>query len=310
MTTLVLAEHDGANLHPATASVVAAARAVSGPIHVLVSGHGIDAVARAAARIAGVTRVLVADAPHLADGLAEPLSAQMMAIAERYTCLLAAATSSGKRVMPRVAAQLGVPQVSEITAVIDDKTFERPMYAGNVIATVRVKDEVVVGTVRVAAFEAPDDTQPEAECVEAACIANACDSRFVGRETMRSERPELTTARTIVSGGRGLGSGENYHRVLTPLADKLDAALGASRAAVDAGYVPNDHQVGQTGKIVAPGLYVAIGISGAIQHLAGMKDAKTIVAINSDPEAPIFAVADVAIVADLFEAVPALVAAL
>lgn len=310
MTTLVLAEHDGSRLHPATASIVAAARVIGEPIHLLVAGGEVDAVARDAAHIDGVSRVLVADAPHFADGLAEQVSAQVMAIVREYRCVLAAATANGKRVMPRVAAQLGVPQVSEITAVIDGKTFERPMYAGNVIATVRVLDDIVVGTVRTAAFEACGRTEAGAECVAIACVESACDSRLIAREATISARPDLASAGTIVSGGRGLGSGEHYERVLTPLADKLDAALGASRAAVDAGYVSNDHQVGQTGKIVAPELYVAVGISGAIQHLAGMKDARTIVAINSDPEAPIFAVADVGIVGDLFEVVPALVAAL
>lgn len=312
MSTLVLAEHDGMALSPATASVVAAARVVGSPIDVLVAGRGVNAMARAAARIEGVDRVLVADAPPFADGLPEPLSAQIVAIARGYRCLLAAATSTGKRVMPRVAAQLGVPQVSDIVAVIDGNTFERPMYAGNVIATVRVIDDIVVGTVRASAFEAKasTSTRAEAECVALACVETTCDARFVTRERTVSERPDLATARTIVSGGRGLGSGAHYLNVLAPLADRLGAALGASRAAVDAGYVSNDHQVGQTGKIVAPDLYVAVGISGAIQHLAGMKDARTIVAINKDPEAPIFDVADIGVVGDLFEVVPALVAAL
>ncbi|WP_322060245.1 electron transfer flavoprotein subunit alpha/FixB family protein [Paraburkholderia sp. J63] len=312
MSTLILAEHDGAHLHPATASVIAAARALLGPIHLLVAGANIGAVADEAACVEGVMRVLVADDAALEHALAEPWSTQLLALAGDYDCLLAAATSIGKRVMPRVAARLNVPQVSDITAVIDAHTFERPMYAGNVIATVRVNDGVVVGTVRASAFPAVQQTQPACERVTVECAARAdtTTARFVRRATTVSERPDLATARVVVSGGRGLGSGDNYQRVLTPLADRLDAALGASRAAVDAGFVPNDYQVGQTGKIVAPDLYVAVGISGAIQHLAGMKDARTIVAINQDPEAPIFGVADVGLVADLFDAVPAVVAAL
>ncbi|RQT14890.1 electron transfer flavoprotein subunit alpha/FixB family protein [Burkholderia contaminans] len=310
MTTLILAEHDGARLHPATASVVSAARVLPGPVHLLVAGSGVAAIAEQAARIEGVARVLVADAPALEHALAEPVSKQLLAVAQGYDCLLAAATSAGKRVMPRVAAHLGVPQVSDITAVIDQRTFERPMYAGNVIATVRVNGGIVVGTVRTSAFPSPSGSQLPADCITVECVEPPRGARFVHRETLASERPDLASARVVVSGGRGLGSGENYRRVLTPLADKLDAALGASRAAVDSGFAPNDYQVGQTGKIVAPGLYIAVGISGAIQHLAGMKDAQTIVAINQDPEAPIFAVADVGLVADLFEAVPAIVDAL
>jgi len=312
MSTLILAEHDGVHLHPATASVIAAARTLPGPIHLLVAGAGIGAVAEEAACIEGVARVLVADDATLEHALAEPLSAQLLALAKDYDCLLAAATSVGKCVLPRVAARLNVPQVSDITAVIDARTFDRPMYAGNVIATVRVNDGVVVGTVRTSAFPAVQQTQAAAECVTIECIAHAGTgaSRFVRRDTTVSGRPDLATARVVVSGGRGLGSGDNYHRVLTPLSDRLGAALGASRAAVDAGFVPNDYQVGQTGKIVAPDVYVAVGISGAIQHLAGMKDARTIVAINQDTEAPIFGVSDVGLVADLFEAVPAVVAAL
>lgn len=312
MSTLILAEHDGVRLHPATGSVVAAACALPGPVHLLVAGSGVGVIVEQAVRINGVARVLVADAPVFEDALSEPLSAQLLALASNYDCLLAAATSVGKRVMPRVAARLGVPQVSDITAVIDERTFERPMYAGNVIATVRVRDGVVVGTVRTSAFAAPVQSQPAAETamIECALDVDIGDSRFVHRATTENERPDLAMARVIVSGGRGLGSGENYRRVLTPLADRLDAALGASRAAVDAGFVPNEYQVGQTGKIVAPDVYVAVGISGAIQHLAGMKDARSIIAINRDPEAPIFSVADLGLVADLFDALPKVVAQL
>ncbi|PWK91899.1 electron transfer flavoprotein subunit alpha [Fulvimonas soli] len=310
MAILVLAEHDNRTLHPATLNAVAAAQRIGGDVHLLVAGHGAGAVAGAAARVSGVARVLHADAPQLADALAENLAAQVLAVAGRYGHILAPATATGKNVLPRVAATLDVAQISEIVAVLDADTFQRPIYAGNALATVRSADAVKVATVRMTAFDpvAPEGGHASVESIPAA--ADAGLSRFVSRETTRLERPELTSARIVVSGGRGLGSGGNFAELLEPLADKLGAALGASRAAVDAGYVPNDYQIGQTGKIVAPQLYIAVGISGAIQHLAGMKDAKVIVAINKDPEAPIFSVADYGLVGDLFTLVPELVAAL
>ncbi|THF60541.1 electron transfer flavoprotein subunit alpha/FixB family protein [Pseudothauera rhizosphaerae] len=308
MAILVIAEHDNASLKAATLNTVSAA-AKLGDIHVLVAGNGAAAAAAAAAKLAGVAKVLLAEAPHYEAQLAENVAALVVANAGGYSHLLAPATSFGKNVAPRVAALLDVAQISDIVAVDSADTFVRPIYAGNALATVKSADPVKVITVRTTAFEAAG----EGGAAPVENIAAGADlglSRLVGRELTKSERPELGAARIIVSGGRGLGSGENYHTLLEPLADKLGAALGASRAAVDAGYVPNDYQVGQTGKIVAPQLYVAVGISGAIQHLAGMKDSKVIVAINKDPEAPIFQVADYGLVGDLFEVVPELTRAL
>jgi len=310
MTILVIAEHDNASIKGATLNTVAAAQKIGGEIHVLVAGHNAQGAADAAAKIAGVAKVLLADAPQLAEGLAENVEATVLNIAKDYSHILAPATAYGKNVAPRVAAKLDVAQISEITAVVSADTFERPIYAGNAIATVQSSDAIKVITVRATGFDAValDAGGASVEKIEAAGERGI--SRFVNREVTKLDRPELTSANIIVSGGRGLGSGENYTKVLEPLADKLGAALGASRAAVDAGYVPNDYQVGQTGKIVAPQLYVAVGISGAIQHLAGMKDSKVIVAINKDPEAPIFSVADYGLVGDLFAAVPELIEAL
>jgi electron transfer flavoprotein alpha subunit len=305
MAILVLAEHDNQQLKSATRNAITAAVAIGGDIHVLVAGTGCAAVAQAAAAVQGVAKVMLADAGHYADQLAENVAALVVAQAAGYSHIVAPATTFGKNVMPRVAALLDVAQISEITKVVAADTFVRPIYAGNVMATVQSADAVKVVTVRSTAFEAAADGG--AAAVEA--IAAAADlgvAKLIGRELTKSERPELTAAKIIVSGGRGVGNGDNYRTLLEPLADKLNAALGASRAAVDAGFVPNDYQVGQTGKIVAPELYIAVGISGAIQHLAGMKDSKVIVAINKDPEAPIFQVADYGLVADLFEAVPAL----
>jgi len=310
MTILVIAEHDNASIKGATLNTVAAAQKIGGEIHVLVAGHNAQGAADAAAKIAGVAKVLLADAPQLAEGLAENVEATVLNIAKDYSHILAPATAYGKNVAPRVAAKLDVAQISEITAVVSADTFERPIYAGNAIATVQSSDAIKVITVRATGFDAValDAGGASVEKIDAAGERGI--SRFVNREVTKLDRPELTSANIIVSGGRGLGSGENYTKVLEPLADKLGAALGASRAAVDAGYVPNDYQVGQTGKIVAPQLYVAVGISGAIQHLAGMKDSKVIVAINKDPEAPIFSVADYGLVGDLFTLVPELVSAL
>jgi len=310
MTALVIAEHDNATIKGATLNTVTAATAAGGEVHVLVAGHNAGAAAAAAAQIAGVAKVLHADAAALADGLAENLAAQVLAIAGGYSHLLFPATASGKNVAPRVAALLDVAQISDITKVISADTFERPIYAGNAIATVQSTDATKVVTVRTTGFDAAAATGGNAAVETLAAAADAGKSSFVGREVTKSDRPELTAAKIIVSGGRALGSNEKFMEVLTPLADKLGAALGASRAAVDAGYAPNDWQVGQTGKIVAPQLYVACGISGAIQHLAGMKDSKVIVAINKDPEAPIFSVADYGLEADLFTAVPELVSSL
>ncbi|QID17516.1 electron transfer flavoprotein subunit alpha/FixB family protein [Nitrogeniibacter mangrovi] len=309
MSILVIAEHDNAVLKAATLNTVAAAQAIGGDIDLLVAGSGCGAVAEAGARLAGVGRVLVADAGHYAEHGAENLAALVVARAGGYSHILAPASTFGKNLLPRVAATLDVAQISDIIAVESADTFKRPIYAGNAIATVQSADPVKLITVRTTAFEAVGEGGSAAvEAIDAA--ADTGLSALVGRELTKSERPELGAASVIVSGGRGVGSSENYHALLEPLADKLGAALGASRAAVDAGYVPNDYQVGQTGKIVAPQLYVAVGISGAIQHLAGMKDSKVIVAINKDEEAPIFQVADYGLVADLFEAVPALTAAL
>ncbi len=310
MTALVIAEHDNQSIKAATLNTVAAAAQCGGDVHVLVAGAGCGAAAQAAAQIAGVTKVLVADAPQFADGLAENVAEQALAIAGNYSHILAPATAYGKNILPRVAAKLDVAQLSDITKVDSPDTFERPIYAGNAIATVQSADKVKVITVRGTAFDPAAATGGSAATENLTAVADAGISQFVSREVTKSDRPELTAAKIIVSGGRGVGSGENYTKVLTPLADKLGAALGASRAAVDAGFVPNDYQVGQTGKIVAPQLYIAVGISGAIQHLAGMKDSKVIVAINKDPEAPIFQVADYGLVGDLNTVVPELVTAL
>ena len=305
MTALVIAEHDNASLKASTLNTVTAATQCAGEVHVLVAGHQCDAVAAAAAQIAGVSKVIVAEGAQFAAGLAENVAAQTLAIATNYTHLLAPATAYGKNVLPRVAACLDVGQISEITRVDAPDTFERPIYAGNAIATVQSTDPIKVITVRTTGFDAAA-TGGSASIEKIDAVADSGRSAFVSRELAKSDRPELTGAKIIVSGGRGVGSADNF-KVLEALADKLGAAMGASRAAVDAGYVPNDWQVGQTGKIVAPQLYIAVGISGAIQHLAGMKDSKTIVAINKDPEAPIFSVADYGLVADLFDAVPELV---
>ncbi|QHB55237.1 electron transfer flavoprotein subunit alpha [Ralstonia solanacearum] len=313
MTALVIAEHDNQSIKAATLNTVTAAAQCGGEVHVLVAGAGCAAAAQAAAQIAGVAKVLVADAPQFADGLAENIAEQALALANvsgNYSHILAPATAYGKNILPRVAAKLDVAQLSDITKVDGPDTFERPIYAGNAIATVQSADKVKVITVRGTAFDAAAATGGSAATETLPPVADAGVSQFVSREVTKSDRPELTAAKIIVSGGRGVGSGENYTKVLTPLADKLGAALGASRAAVDAGFVPNDYQVGQTGKIVAPQLYIAVGISGAIQHLAGMKDSKVIVAINKDPEAPIFSVADYGLVGDLNTVVPELVAAL
>jgi len=309
MTALVIAEHDNASIKGATLNTVTAAKACGGDVHVLVAGHNAAAAAAAAAQIAGVSKVIHADGASLAHGLAENVAAQVLAIAANYSHILFPATASGKNVAPRVAAKLDVAQISDITKVDSADTFERPIYAGNAIATVQSSDAVKVITVRTTGFDAAA-AGGSAAVETVAAAADSGKSSFVGAELAKSDRPELTAAKIIVSGGRALGSSEKFNEVMTPLADKLGAAIGASRAAVDAGYAPNDLQVGQTGKIVAPQLYIACGISGAIQHLAGMKDSKVIVAINKDPEAPIFSVADYGLEADLFTAVPELVAAL
>ena len=305
MTTLVIAEHDNQQLKPATLNAVAAAQKIGGDIHILVAGGGAQDVAAQAAKVAGVSGVLLADADHLKDFLAENVAEQVLAVAGDYSHILFPATASGKNVAPRVAAKLDVAQISDITAVDSADTFERPIYAGNAIAIVQSSDEKKVITVRTTAFDAVAAEGGSAEVKTLDAVGDSGLSSFVGREVAKNDRPELTAASVVVSGGRGMGSAENF-KLLEPLADKLGAALGASRAAVDAGFAPNDWQVGQTGKIVAPQLYVAIGISGAIQHLAGMKDSKVIVAVNKDPEAPIFGVADYGLVADLFTAVPEL----
>ncbi len=310
MTSLVIAEHDNASIKGATLNTVTAAAAMGADVHVLVAGHNAGAAAAAAAQIAGVSKVIHADGASLEVGLAENVAAQVLAIASHYTHILFPATANGKNVAPRVAAKLDVGQISDITKVDSPDTFERPIYAGNAIATVQSSDAVKVITVRTTGFDAAAATGGSATVETAAAAADSGKSSFVCREVTKSDRPELTAAKIIVSGGRALGSSEKFDEVMTPLADKLGAAIGASRAAVDAGYAANDLQVGQTGKIVAPQLYVACGISGAIQHLAGMKDSKVIVAINKDPEAPIFSVADFGLEADLFAAVPELVAAL
>jgi len=308
MTALVIAEHDNASLKGSTLNTITAAAQAGGDVHVLVAGSNAKAAADAAAQVAGVAKVLLADAPQFADGLAENVAEQVLAIAKDYSHILAPATAYGKNILPRVAAKLDVGQISDITKVESADTFERPIYAGNAIATVQSIDPIKVITVRTTGFD-PAAQGGSAAVESIPAVADSGKSSFVGREVAKSDRPELTAAKIIVSGGRGMGSGENF-KILEPLADKLGAAMGASRAAVDAGFVPNDWQVGQTGKIVAPQLYIAVGISGAIQHLAGMKDSKVIVAINKDPEAPIFSVADYGLVGDLFALVPELVAEL
>jgi electron transfer flavoprotein alpha subunit len=310
VTALVIAEHDNAHIKPATLNTVTAAAQCGGDVHVLVAGANAGEAARAAAQIAGVAKVIHADGAHFEHGLAENMAAQVLAVASNYSHILFPATASGKNIAPRVAARLDVGQVSDVTKVDSPDTFERPIYAGNAIATVQSTDSVKVLTVRTTAFDPAAATGGSAQVETASAVADSGKSTFMGSEIARSDRPELTAAKIIVSGGRAMGSSEKFNEVLTPLADKLGAALGASRAAVDAGYAPNDWQVGQTGKIVAPQLYIAAGISGAIQHLAGMKDSKVIVAINKDPEAPIFSVADYGLEADLFVAVPELIKAL
>jgi electron transfer flavoprotein alpha subunit len=309
MAILLLAEHDNAALNVATAKAMTAAKALGGDVHVLVAGNGCRAVAEAAAKLDGAAKVLFAEAPHLANGLAEELAALIVPLAATYAAVVAPATASGKNVMPRVAALLDVMQISDITAVLSPDTFERPIYAGNALQQVRSNDARKVITVRTAAFPAVG-TGGSAPIETVAVPAAVGKSAFEKAELTKSDRPELASARIIVSGGRGMGSGENFTKLIEPVADRLGAAVGASRAAVDAGFVPNDMQVGQTGKVVAPDLYVAVGISGAIQHLAGMKDSKVIVAINKDGEAPIFQIADYGLVADLFQALPELAAEL
>lgn len=310
MTALVIAEHDNASIKGATLNTVTAAAQCGGEVHVLVAGSNAGAAAQAAAQIAGVTKVLHADAAYFEHGLAENVAAQVLAVASAYSHIVFPATASGKNIAPRVAAKLDVAQISDVTKVDSPDTFERPIYAGNAIATVQSADKVKVLTVRTTGFDPAAASGGSAAVESTAATADNGKSSFVGSEIAKNDRPELTAAKIIVSGGRALGSSDKFNEVLTPLADKLGAALGASRAAVDAGYAPNDWQVGQTGKIVAPQLYIAAGISGAIQHLAGMKDSKVIVAINKDPEAPIFSVADYGLEADLFTAVPELVKAL
>jgi len=306
MTILVVAEHDNASLKPSTLHTLGAASGIGGDVHVLVAGQGAQGVGQAAGQAQGVTKVLLADSPVYKDQLAENLAALVTGLAKDYSHVLAPATTFGKNFMPRVAAALDVAQVSDISAVKSPDTFVRPIYAGNALATVQSKDRIKVITVRSTGFDAVLATGGSAPVEAIPAGADTGLASLVGREITKSERPELTAARVIVSGGRGMGSGENF-KILEPIADKLNAAMGASRAAVDAGFVPNDWQVGQTGKIVAPDLYIAVGISGAIQHLAGMKDSRVIVAINKDEEAPIFQVADYGIVGDLFKVVPELV---
>jgi electron transfer flavoprotein alpha subunit len=310
MTALVVAEHDNASVKGATLNTVTAAAQCGGDVHVLIAGANAAEAAKAASQIAGVSKVIHADAPGFEHGLAENVAAQVLAIASNYSHILFPATASGKNIAPRVAAKLDVAQISDVTKIDSPDTFERPIYAGNAIATVQSADATKVITVRTTGFDPASATGGSAAVETASSVADAGKSSFVGSEIAKNDRPELTAAKIIVSGGRALGSAEKFNEVMTPLADKLGAALGASRAAVDAGYAPNDWQVGQTGKIVAPQLYIAAGISGAIQHLAGMKDSKVIVAINKDPEAPIFSVADYGLEADLFVAVPELIKAL
>jgi electron transfer flavoprotein alpha subunit len=310
MTSLVVAEHDNASVRGATFNTVTAAVQCGGDVHVLIAGHNAGEAARQAALIAGVAKVIHAEGPHFEHGLAENIAAQVLAIAGNYSHILFPATASGKNIAPRVAAKLDVGQISDIIKVDSPDTFERPIYAGNAIATVQSLDEKKVITVRTTGFDPAAATGGSATVETLSGVADSGKSKFEGSEIAKNDRPELTAAKIIVSGGRALGSSEKFNEVMTPLADKLGAALGASRAAVDAGYAPNDWQVGQTGKIVAPQLYIAAGISGAIQHLAGMKDSKVIVAINKDPEAPIFSVADYGLEADLFTAIPELIKAL
>jgi len=310
MSSLVIAEHDNSSIKPSTLNTITAAAQCGGDVHVLVAGHNAAAAAAAAAQITGVAKVIHVENAGLAHGLAENVTAQVVALASGYSHLLFPATAYGKNIAPRVAAKLDVGQISDITKVDSPDTFERPIYAGNAIATVQSSDAIKVITVRTTGFDAAASTGGSASVEAPAAAADSADVSFLGSEIAKNDRPELTAAKIIVSGGRALGSSEKFMEIMTPLADKLGAAMGASRAAVDAGYAPNDWQVGQTGKIVAPQLYVACGISGAIQHLAGMKDSKVIVAINKDAEAPIFSVADYGLEADLFVAVPALVAAL
>jgi electron transfer flavoprotein alpha subunit len=306
MTALVLAEHDNASLKATTLSTVTAAARAGGDVHILVVGENADGAAQAAARVGGVSKVLLADGPQFANGLAEAVAAQVLAVAGSYSHVFAPATAYGKNVLPRVAAILDSAQVSDIISVEAPDTYTRPIYAGNAIATVQSADKVQVVTARPTNFDAAPAEGGTAVIEKLTPVAAGDASRFVGRDIAKSDRPELQGAKVVISGGRGMGSAENF-KLLEPLADRLNAAMGASRAAVDAGYAPNDWQVGQTGKVVAPQLYIAVGISGAIQHLAGMKDSKVIVAINKDPEAPIFAVADYGLVGDLFEVVPQLV---
>jgi electron transfer flavoprotein alpha subunit len=310
MTSLVIAEHNNAGIKPATLNAVTAATQCGGDVHVLVAGFNAAAAAQAASQIAGVTQVMHVDGLHFEHGLAENMAAQVVGMASAYSHILFPSTASGKNIAPRVAASLDVGQISDITQVDSPDTFERPIYAGNAIATVQSLDAIKVITVRTTGFDPAAATGGSAAVHVVAGVLDSGKSTFMGSEIAKSDRPELTAAKIIVSGGRALGSAEKFNEVMTPLADKLAAALGASRAAVDAGYAPNDWQVGQTGKIVAPQLYIAAGISGAIQHLAGMKDSKVIVAINKDGEAPIFSVADYGLEADLFVAVPELTAAL
>ncbi|MEP7084395.1 MAG: FAD-binding protein [Betaproteobacteria bacterium] len=310
MTILVIAEHDHQSLNAATLNALSAAQKIGGDIHVLVAGHNCAPAAAGAAQAAGVAKVLHADAPHLAGHTADDLAALVVSIAGGYDYIMATATGFGKNVCPRIAALLDVAQVSEIVSVESPDTFVRPIYAGNGLATVQSKDAKKVITVRATGFDAVAATGGTAAVESVAATPDTGLSQVTGQELSKSDRPELTAARIVVSGGRGVGNGENFHKLLEPLAAKLGAALGASRAAVDAGFVPNDFQVGQTGKIVAPDLYIAVGISGAIQHLAGMKDSKVIVAINKDADAPIFQIADYGLVGDLFEVIPALIAEL
>jgi electron transfer flavoprotein alpha subunit len=305
MTSLVIVEHEGDQLKASTLNAVTAAQKIGGPVHLLVAGHQCAALAQTVAKIAGVEKVRVADAPQYAHPLAENLAALVVALAPDYSHILAPATTFGKNFLPRVAALLDVAQISDTIAVESPDTFVRPIYAGNALATVQSADHIKVITVRTTGFEAAKTDGGSALVESTAAVDDAGGSRFVSQELTKSARPELTSARVIVSGGRGMGNGENF-KLLEALADKLNAAVGASRAAVDSGFVPNDYQVGQTGKVVAPELYIAVGISGAIQHLAGMKDSKVIVAINKDAEAPIFQIADYGLVADLFQAVPEL----
>jgi electron transfer flavoprotein alpha subunit len=312
MTILVIAEHDNLSLRAATLNTVAAALACGGDVHILIAGYQADAAAQSASQIPGVAKVIHVDAPHLQHQLGENLAEQILVLAANaaYSHILAPATAIGKNTLPRVAAKLDVAQVSDIMKVISADTFERPIYAGNAVATVQSHDVIKVITVRTTGFDPVANAGGNASVEKITAIPDQNVSTFISKEVNQSNRPELSAAKVVVSGGRGLGSAEKYHELLEPLADKLGAALGASRAAVDAGYVPNDYQVGQTGKIVAPQLYIAVGISGAIQHLAGMKDSKIIVAINKDADAPIFGVADYGLVADLFTAIPELISEL